>query len=426
MILLKRNKLVLSLSALGFSLLLAAIFLFIKTPVIQVTFLFFFLIAVAAAVHKYCDLLSAGLKNQEREVREIADEMNEHIKNAQSESSRLQVILNAMPEAVFAADNDLKLHLANPKARELFGLENLKNDITLLEATRSTELVETAKKAIKANASLETELTFHKGEEQRFQVFASPLGNNTGVVIVLLNITRLAKLERIRKDFIANVSHELRTPIQLIKGFSETLLDSVKDKQNLHFVDIIRKNTTTMENLTNDLLMLAELENTGINTRSMEEIKIASIVNDSVSSLEPQAKKKLIEINVKCGEELTATLYGSLMILALINLIDNGIKYSPPKSKLWVSAFIENDELIFEVKDKGAGIPAEHLEKIFERFYRVDRARSRTIQTEYARGTGLGLAIVRHIALLHNGKAEAESYAGEGSVFRITIPVSSR
>jgi len=365
----------------------------------------------------------------ERAMRAMTVELNFRFEQAKSEGSRLEAILNGMSEAVFAMDNALKLHLVNPKARELFALGNGEvNKMTLLEATRSTELVEIAKKAISGGVPFEAELTFHKGTEQQFHVYASPLvktsdnGENdehsrAGAVLVLQEITRLLKLERIRKDFVANVSHELRTPIQLIKGFSETLLDSVTDKQDIHFIEIIRKNVGIMENLTNDLLILADLEDNTVNNRDMEELNVASLIAEAVSSMETQAKKKQIEIIVDCEESLSAKLYGSLIIQALINLIENGIKYSQAKSKLWVSAFTEKDELVFEVRDKGIGIPAGHLERIFERFYRVDKARSRE-----AGGTGLGLSIVRHIALLHKGKAEVESRAGEGSVFRIRIP----
>jgi two-component system phosphate regulon sensor histidine kinase PhoR len=260
----------------------------------------------------------------------------------------------------------------------------------------------------------------------------------------LQEITRLVRLERIRKDFVANVSHELRTPIQLIKGFSETLLDLVSEqkgedggKQVIHFIEIIQKNAGLMENITNDLLVRAGLENGGVKTYDMEETRLAPLLADAVSSVEPLAKRKQIEIIVNCPDELKAVLYGSFIIQALVNLIDNGIKYSPPKSKLWVSACQEGEELVLEVRDKGIGIPAEHQERIFERFYRVDRARSRE-----AGGTGLGLSIVRHIALLHKGSVEVESnaafrssarnggaqpaaraLAGEGSVFRIRIPL---
>jgi len=369
--------------------------------------------------------VSQEFRSLEKALRAMTEELNTRFEQARAEGSRLEAILNGMSEAVFAMDFSLRLHLVNPKAREIFNLPDRDiNTMTLLEATRSTELVDTAKKALSDGSPLETELTFHAGAEQYFQVYASPLAgtNDGGVVLVLQEITRLVKLERVRKDFVANVSHELRTPIQLIKGFSETLLDSLEEgnkKQKIHFIEIIRKNAGIMENLTNDLLILADLENNTVNARDMEELSIAPLIEEAVSSVEPQARRKQIELIVKCPDDLSAKLYGSLIIQALINLIDNGIKYSPAKSKLWVSACEENEELLFEVKDRGIGIPAEHLERVFERFYRVDRARSRE-----AGGTGLGLSIVRHIALIHRGRVEAESHAGEGSVFRIRIPLN--
>jgi len=369
----------------------------------------------------------------EKAMRAMTEELNIRFEKAKSEGSRLEAILNGMAEAVFAMDSSMKLHLVNPKARELFNLGNCDiktasagNAMTLLEATRSTELMEIAKKAINSGEPFETELTFHTGAAvladkrnaigQVLHVYASALAGG-GAVLVLQDITRLVKLERIRKDFVANVSHELRTPIQVIKGFSETLLDSVND-ENAHFIGIIHKNAGIMENLTNDLLILASLENDDSKSFEMEELLIDSLVNEAVSSVEHQAKKKQIEIIINCNDALKAKLHGSFIIQALINLIDNGIKYSPVKSKVWVKAEIENNMLVFEVRDKGIGIPSEHLERIFERFYRVDRARSRD-----AGGTGLGLSIVRHIALIHKGNAEAESRAGEGSIFRIKIPV---
>jgi len=370
-------------------------------------------------------------RSLEKAMRAMTEELNLRFEQAKSEGSRLQAILNGMSEAVFAMDANLKLHLVNPKARELFTLgSGDMNTMTLLEATRSTELVEIAKKAVTGGVPFEAELTFHKGAEQQFHVYASPLaktngnGENgepsrAGAVLVLQEVTRLLKLERIRKDFVANVSHELRTPIQLIKGFSETLLDTVTDKQDVHFIEIIRKNAGLMENLTNDLLILADLEDNRVNNRDLEEVNVAPLISEAVSSLEPQAQRKQIEIIVDCNESLSAKLYGSFIIQALINLIENAIKYSSSKSKIWVNAFVENDELVFEVRDKGIGIPAEHQERIFERFYRVDKARSKEVG-----GTGLGLSIVRHICLLHKGKAEVESRAGEGSTFRIKIPLN--
>ncbi|MDR1838321.1 MAG: hypothetical protein LBQ93_01880 [Treponema sp.] len=394
------------------------------------------------------ETVAPEFRSLEKALRAMTLELNLRIEQARAEGRRLEAILNGMSEAVFAMDSSLNLHLVNPCARKLFNLgDRVITGITLLEATRSSELEEIAKKALCADTALEMELAFHTGAEQYFQVFAAQFvapqpaatqlavtslagvgGGAGGVVLVLQDITRLVKLERIRKDFVANVSHELRTPIQLIKGFSETLLDTVSDnegnsgkKKIIHFIEIINKNAGTMENLTNDLLVLADLENNSANGRGMEELTVAPLIEEAVSSVESQAKRKNIEIIIDCSEKLNAKLYGSFIIQALINLIDNGIKYSPSKSKIWVSAHQENEELLFEVRDKGIGITAEHQARIFERFYRVDRSKSRE-----AGGTGLGLSIVRHIALHHKGKAEVESRIGEGSVFRIRIPLQNR
>ncbi|MDR0302322.1 MAG: PAS domain-containing protein [Treponema sp.] len=363
----------------------------------------------------------------EKAIRAMTAELNFRLEQAKAEGARLEAILNGMSEAVFATDSALKLHLVNPRAMELFNIGNRNiNDLSLLEATHSAELEDAAKKALAQGAALEMMLTFRTGAEQQFQVYVSPLSGVSGVVIVLQDVTRLVKLERVRKDFVANVSHELRTPIQLVKGFSETLLDAVSDsegksekKQLIHFIEIIQKNADTMENLTNDLLILADLENGSSNVREPERLTIVSLIGEAISSVGSYAKRKQIEITVDCPGDLKANLYGSFIIQALINLIDNAVKYSQAKSKILVKAYSEGEELLLEVHDKGIGIPSDQQERIFERFYRVDRSRSRE-----AGGTGLGLSIVRHIALLHRGIAEVESRTGEGSVFRLRIPIA--
>jgi len=406
--------------------------------------IFIFTRSLSSSIYRLVDITQTGasllsgseadekiapeFKSLEKAIRAMTYELNFQLERAKTEGQRLEAILNGMSEAVFATDFELKLHLVNPRARELFNIDNRKAAMTLLEATRSAELTEAAKKALTSGTASEMELTLRSGAEQQFQVFISPLaGVKSGVVIVLLEITKIVKLERVRKDFVANVSHELRTPIQLIKGFSETLLDTLSDgengsrKQLIHFVEIINKNAGTMENLTNDLLILADLENGSKNTRDLEELNIAQLIGEAVASAELQAKRKKIEIKTDCPGDLKYSLYGSFIVQALINLIDNAIKYSPTESKVWITAQDLNGELVLQVRDKGIGIPAEHLERIFERFYRVDRSRSRE-----AGGTGLGLSIVRHIALLHKGKVEAESHAGEGSVFRIRIPAQNQ
>lgn len=376
-------------------------------------------------------------------------------RHGEAEGCKLEVVLNTLSEAVLAADEKLILNLANPKARELFNIDTRYNGLSLLNATRSTELEALARRVLDQNNSIEKELKFYTdGETRYFQVSASPLnrpeksekgekiekaekyehyskhkktGEREGLVIVLADITRLRKLEQVRKDFAANVSHELRTPIQLIKGYAETLADyPLEDADQVRrFIGIILKNAKTMENLTTDLLSLVSLEEGGIFPFDMKETLIYPLLQEALCAVEPSAQKKDINVSLQCPPELSAVLYGQFIIQAVINLLDNAVKYSPEGSQVWVEASsippgaADPSELVIAVRDQGIGIPPNHLGRIFERFYRVDRARSRD-----QGGTGLGLAIVRHIAMVHRGTASAESHAGEGSVFRIHIPLA--
>ncbi|MDR1211899.1 MAG: PAS domain-containing protein [Spirochaetaceae bacterium] len=370
----------------------------------------------------------------EKALKSMALELSSRIETARSEGRRLEAILNGISEAVFAMDEKLTLHMVNEKARTLFGIgqEADTGRLSLLEATRSTELEEAARSVLAGNSPIELEVFCHSSAVQRrFRVFASSLNRPKtnearngeampgGVVMVLGDITRLHKLEQVRKDFAANVSHELRTPIQVIKGFSETLLDSPLDnkEQIRHVIEIIEKNSRNMENLTNDLLVLVSLEDEKNSRPGMEETDIEALLEEASGSVRFRAEEKKISIGIRCAPELSAKLSGALIVQALINLLDNAVKYSPPSSNVLLEAEQKEGELVISVKDEGQGIAPEHLDRIFERFYRVDRSRSQD-----PGGTGLGLAIVRHIALLHRGVVEVESHAGEGSVFRMRIP----
>jgi two-component system phosphate regulon sensor histidine kinase PhoR len=378
----------------------------------------------------------------EKALKSMASELNARIEAARAEGRRLEAILNGMSEAVFAMDEKLMLHMVNRQARILFGIEGDIGTLSLLEATRSTELEEIGKSVLAGNKPDELEILCHNsGVQRRFRVFASSLNRPDaaaraaegeakagasadppgGVVMVLGDVTRLHKLEQVRKDFAANVSHELRTPIQVIKGFAETLLDSpLNNKEQIrHVIEIIEKNSRNMENLTNDLLSLVSLEDREKSRPDMEETDIGRLFEEAAGSVKFRAEEKKIGFELRCPPELSAKLNGALVVQALVNLLDNAVKYSPPSSKVSLEAEGKNGELLISVKDRGIGIPAEHLDRIFERFYRVDRSRSHD-----PGGTGLGLAIVRHIALLHQGTVEVESHAGEGSVFRIRIPLS--
>jgi two-component system phosphate regulon sensor histidine kinase PhoR len=363
-----------------------------------------------------------------------------------------EAVFDAMPEAVFIVDSGLRLLRANARAHSIFAIP--KNAQSLLEATFSTELEDAAKKvALSGEMSESQTIVYKNGRQYFFHVFISPLEKH-GVVLILSDTTRLHKLENVRKDFAANVSHELRTPIQLVKGYSETMLEQRPDyDQLISGMEIILKNAITMENLTNDLLTLVSLEDEEGPRLDMAETNVLGLLEEAVNSVEPQRKAKDIKIKVSCAADLSALLYGPLIIQAIINLLDNAVKYSPPASTVKVEAEISGRkgtgngergtgnrergtgngerrtgngeqgikcELIVKVKDKGIGIPRELQERIFERFFRVDKARSRQVG-----GTGLGLAIVRHIALLHRGRVEVESHAREGSCFTLRVPFGS-
>ncbi|MDR2767132.1 MAG: hypothetical protein LBB82_02270 [Treponema sp.] len=357
----------------------------------------------------------------EKALVSMAAELNSRIEAARAEGRRLEAILNGMSEAVFAMDEKLVLHMVNRQARILFGIDEKADagPLSLLEATRSTELEAAAKGILAGNDLGELEVLCHTAVQRRFRVFAAALNGTErsapregsgygedeapdvrGVVMVLSDITRLHKLEQVRKDFAANVSHELRTPIQVIKGFAETLLASplLDEKQFRHVMEIIEKNALTMENLTNDLLSLVSLEDERSSRPGMEETKLDLILGEATASAGVRAAEKKIGIAVRCPPDLSAKLNAVLVVQALVNLLDNAVKYSPPSSNVAVEAERKDGELVISVRDEGIGIPAKHLDRIFERFYRVDRSRSQD-----PGGTGLGLAIVRHIALLHQG-----------------------
>jgi two-component system phosphate regulon sensor histidine kinase PhoR len=357
----------------------------------------------------------------------MASEINARIAAAESQGRELEAILDAMSEAVLALDSGLAIRIVNPAARTLFGLEGDSTGKRLLEATRSSALQEVAASCLESGQNEEAEISlfFPSSSERVFRALAAPLkgdarGGSGGVVLVLGDITTLRRLERVRRDFVANVSHELRTPVQLVKGFAESLREGALEEpeQARRFVGIIERNAARMENLISDLLSLASLEREDGSRLKTELTSIESILEGARQAILPKAAGKGISVLVECDEELKAKAEAALLEQAVVNLIDNAVKYSPPDTTILVSAWGEEGFLLIEVRDQGFGIPASDLNRIFERFYRVDKARSRELG-----GTGLGLAIVKHIAIAHGGDVSVESWEGEGSTFRIRIPL---
>ncbi len=272
---------------------------------------------------------------------------------------------------------------------------------------------------------VETDLTAFVGGEERFlQANGSLLhtedGAVAGAVVVVNDVTRLRRLEAVRSDFVANVSHELKTPVTSIKGFAETLADGAIDDPDAgrRFLRIIAGQADRLNAIIEDLLALSSLER-GAEGRevALQEARLADVLAVAAEVCAAKADAKRIAVTVDCPDELYAEINPPLLEQAVVNLLDNAIKYSPEDTGVAVSADQTERETVITVGDQGVGISREHLPRLFERFYRVDKARSRDLG-----GTGLGLSIVKHIAQVHGGSVSVDSLVGRGSTFRIHLP----
>jgi two-component system phosphate regulon sensor histidine kinase PhoR len=239
---------------------------------------------------------------------------------------------------------------------------------------------------------------------------------------VLNDITRLRRLEKVRRDFVANVSHELKTPITSIRGAVETMgegaLESPESAER--FLEMIARQADRLNVIIEDLLMLSRLEGEEEGREiELEKASIAPVLRAAMRSCESKAAYKSVTLEATCDEDIAARIDAALLEIAVVNLMDNAIKYSESGSKVLVSCEMSGGEIDIRVRDEGSGIAAKHLPRLFERFYRVDKARSRKLG-----GTGLGLAIVKHIAQVHGGSVSVESTPGEGSTFTIHLPLA--
>jgi two-component system, OmpR family, phosphate regulon sensor histidine kinase PhoR len=368
------------------------------------------------------------------DLKEVASAMNEMagklktiISDVTMQRNELRTILSSMIEAVVVLDKDLKIIEINPAACRLAGYsaEYSKNK-SLLEVIHNTELFDFAKNALKTNIPQEKTVRLLTGTRIILQVHATTINtqqehtSEAQLVLVLNNITKIKILENMRKDFVANVSHELKTPITSVIGYIETLLDGdYKDKENAeNFLDKALKNSKRLNAIIDDLLILSRLEQDSEDTLSFEPCSLSDIINSSIQICKPKADKKNIKINFK-KEKIKTDVNPLLIEQALTNLIDNAVKYSNENDTIEVSLKKENSKAVIRIKDNGTGISETDAARIFERFYRVDKARSRALG-----GTGLGLAIVKHIVLAHGGTINVESELGTGSTFIIILPLN--
>ena len=297
---------------------------------------------------------------------------------------------------------------------------------SIQEVVRNLELQQLVAGILAQGAPIEAEIILTVGGQDRtLQASGTVLRGGDddhpiGAVVVLNDVTRLKRLESVRRDFVANVSHELKTPVTSIKGFTETLLDGALDDPEAarRFLRIVDGQADRLNAIIQDLLALSALEAGQELRPPLEEADVCDVVSVAVEECATKAAARRIALRRTCSGQVFAAINPPLLEQAVVNLIDNAIKYSPEGSDVDVLLEERSDEIAIEVRDEGPGIARQHLPRLFERFYRVDKARSRDMG-----GTGLGLAIVKHIAQVHGGGVSVSSELGKGSIFTLHLPL---
>lgn len=337
--------------------------------------------------------------------------------------SHQQGVFNSMVEGLLLLDTQARVHTTNKTLERLFSINRDIRGLTLMEAFRNHDLLEVVERVQREGQVRGFELTLPGIQQTRYlEVNASairdPENERDEIIIVFHDFTRIKELESLRRDFVANVSHELRTPLTLIKGFVETLIDGAKDDPNVagKFLQTIHKHTNRLAFLIEDLLTISHLES-GRLVMQRQELRLHSLVERVLDELQSPAGQRKVTLENLVPEELEITADADRMQQVLYNLVDNAIKYGREGGLVQVGAGIEEQTTEVFVRDNGAGIPREAQDRVFERFFRVDRARSRD-----QGGTGLGLSIVKHIVQAHGGEVWVKSETGSGSTFFFTLP----
>ena len=328
---------------------------------------------------------------------------------------QLETLLNSIPNPVIAISSDRNIQWTNRAMREME--PRIREGAPLIETFRNPDLLNAFQAAL-ADSSTQSIHGSALIPGKTFNVTAAPMAGG-GVVAVLQDVTEIERVEKTRRDFIANVSHELRTPLTSIRGFVETVLDTYpSERSDRQFLEIIQKNAARMTRLTEDLLVLARVES-GEDKLNREPIAVSEILTDAHDSFLGIAQLRGVKLEVEHAGDyrVLADKYAIQQVFA--NLIENAIKYSDPGTKVILGAQVNGIGIEFYVQDFGPGIPSEHHHRLFERFYRVDASRSRE-----SGGTGLGLAIVKHIVMNHGGTVRVESALNHGSTFFFALPVA--
>ncbi len=358
-------------------------------------------------------------------LRRMAGRIHELVESLSQESDRLDAILKSMREGVLAVDHQMRVQFANQALESALGLKaSVTRGTPLVGVVRDPAFLALISEVVTTGAPATRRLQFAGGDSAVFEAHASPFAvpPHRGALAILHDITGIERLERVRRDFVANVSHELRTPLAAIRGYAETLLGGALEDagNNRRFVEIIQAQAIRLNNIATDLLTLSDLES-GRKDVEPGPVSVEDAVSTALFTVETEARIRgvhLIRGNV-C--DVMVTGHAIRLEQALVNLLDNAVKFNKPGGEVRIEASEGKDgRILISVSDTGTGIPSSDVSRIFERFYRVDKARSREVG-----GTGLGLSIVKHVVERMQGTIGVESRLGQGSTFTITIPPRS-
>jgi len=336
----------------------------------------------------------------------------------------VQAIVGALADGLVVADGQRRIRLMNEAFRQMFEIGPQVIDGSLLETVRDVGVERLLGEALSSGQRRRATIVLQRRSdtERHLEVVAEPIKEGPGAVILFRDITELRRTETMRRDFVANVSHELRTPLSILRGYLETLLENPKQPpaELLRIFEVMERHSNRLNLLVDDVLSLARLEGPGLEL-DLTTVRPAIFLRGIMRDWEKKFATKNLAVELRAPDDLPPLQADESRLQEVIyNLLDNAVKYSPTGGKITVQANSDDGRMTFSVSDNGPGIPARDVPRIFERFYRADKARHRELG-----GTGLGLSIVKHIAQLHRGKAEAESEIGRGTTVRVSLPLDA-
>ncbi|MFO8068600.1 MAG: ATP-binding protein [Alkalibacterium sp.] len=368
-----------------------------------------------------------------KEIDELGDSINNLAVNLYNQMGeikenelKLKELVNHLVIGVMVVERDKTINMVNPIMNEILGEDlNSKQGKPFYESLHSSELIAIIEKAYDNHVVQNEEIQIYYPEEKIVDVHVVPISNESletlNFIVLLYDITEIRRLEKVRTDFVANVSHELRTPITAVKGFSETLLDGALYDEDVlvEFLEIIYKESSRLDAMVNDILQLSKLEQRKV-SGIKEKIRVKDTVDEVIKILSQKIDMKQIHININDSENVEIEMNPDHLKQMIINLVGNAVSYTPEKGKVTIDIDTLDDELKLSIIDSGIGIPKDQVSRIFERFYRVDKGRSRNVG-----GTGLGLSIVKWLVENNDGRIEVKSEVGKGTRFTVWLPLSS-